>query len=64
MPSGQHVSPAEEPSPISSPGRPENPAADGTTFAPGVPRDPDSRIRIQPPAMRIGRGPDNDWLRS
>jgi hypothetical protein len=60
MPPDQHVNPAEEPSPVSLPSRPEDPAADGTTFIPGVLRDPASRIRVQPQARRIGRGPDND----
>ena len=39
MPSDQHVNPAEEPSSTPSPGRPADPAADGTTFLPGVLRD-------------------------
>jgi pSer/pThr/pTyr-binding forkhead associated (FHA) protein len=60
MPPDQHVNPAEEPS--SSPSRPEDPAADGTTFIPGVLRDPASRVRIQSQVMRIGRRPDNDII--
>ena len=60
MPPDQHVSPAEEPSPASSPGRPEDPAADGTAFMPGVLGDPASRVRIQTQVMRIGRRPDNN----
>ena len=32
MPPDQHVNPAEEPSSTSSPGRPADPAAEGTTF--------------------------------
>jgi hypothetical protein len=58
----QHVNPAEEPSSTSSPSRPEDPAADGTTFPPGVLRDPASRVRIQPQVTRIGRGPDSDII--
>jgi len=60
MPPDQHVNPAEEPSPTSSPSRPEDPAAHGTAFMPGVLRAPASRVRIQPQVMRIGRGPGND----
>jgi pSer/pThr/pTyr-binding forkhead associated (FHA) protein len=60
MPPDQHVNPAEEPSPASSPGRPEDPAADGTAFMPGVLREPASRIRIQTQVIRIGRRPGND----
>ena len=60
MPPDQHVNPAEEPLSTSSPSRPEDPAADGTAFMPGVLRDPASRVRSQPQVMRIGRGPDND----
>jgi FHA domain len=59
MPSDQHVNRAEEPSPASSPSRPEDPAADGTAFMPGVPRDPASRVRIPSQVARIGRSPDN-----
>jgi pSer/pThr/pTyr-binding forkhead associated (FHA) protein len=62
MPSDQHVNPAEEPSSTPSPGRPADPAADGTTFLPGVLRDPASLVRIQPQVRRIGRGPDNDII--
>ena len=62
MPPDQHVNPAEEPSPASSPSRPEDPAADGTTFLPGVLREPASRIAIQPQVTRIGRHPDNDII--
>jgi pSer/pThr/pTyr-binding forkhead associated (FHA) protein len=60
----QHVNPAEEPSSTSSPGRPADPAAEGTTFTfmPGVLREPASRIRIQLRVMRIGRRPDNDII--
>jgi hypothetical protein len=60
MPPDQHLNPAEEPSPTSSPRRPEDQAADDTTAPPGAPRDPGSRIRIQPQVTRIGRRPDND----
>ncbi len=60
MPPDQHVNPAEEPSSTSSPTRPEDPAAVGTTFPPGVPRKPVSWIRNQSPVRRIGRRPDND----
>lgn len=60
MPPDQHVNPAEEPSPASSSSRPEDPAADGTTFPPGVLRAPASRIRIQRQVTRIGRRPGND----
>jgi hypothetical protein len=56
MPPDQHVNPAEEP----SPSRPEDPATDGTTFQPGVLREPTSRIRIQSQVIRIGRRPGND----
>lgn len=52
--------PAEEPSPPSSPGRPEAPAADDTTFMPGVLREPAPHVRLQPQVTRIGRHPDND----
>jgi hypothetical protein len=52
----QPVNPAEEP----SPSRPEDLAADGTTFVPGVLREPASRVRIQSQVQRIGRGPNND----
>jgi pSer/pThr/pTyr-binding forkhead associated (FHA) protein len=62
MPPDQHVNPAEEPSSTSSPSRPEDPAADGTAFMPGVPRDPASLIRIPPRVKRIGRGPDNNII--
>jgi ABC transport system ATP-binding/permease protein len=62
MPPDQHVNPAEEPSPTSSPSRPKDSAADGTTFMPGVLRDPSSRVRIQIQVMRIGRRPDNDII--
>jgi len=62
MPPDQHVDPAEEPSSTSSPTRPEDPAADGTTFIPGVLREPASRVRIQPQVRRIGRRPDNDII--
>jgi pSer/pThr/pTyr-binding forkhead associated (FHA) protein len=58
----QHVNPAEEPSSTSSPGRPADPAAEGTPFMPGVLREPASRIRIQLRVMRIGRRPDNDII--
>lgn len=60
MPLDQHVNPAGEPSPASSPSRLEDPAAGGATFAPGVPRQPVSRIRIQPQVTRIGRDPSSD----
>jgi hypothetical protein len=60
MPPDQHVNPAEEPSPASSPSRPEDAAADGTTFPPGALRAPASRIRIQPQVTRIGRSPGSD----
>ncbi|HEX9042386.1 MAG TPA: FHA domain-containing protein [Trebonia sp.] len=60
MPPDQHVNPAGEPSPASSPSRLEDPAAGGATFAPGVPRQPVSRIRIQPQVTRIGRDPSSD----
>lgn len=53
MPPGQHVNPAEEPSPA-------NHAADGTAFTPGVPRKPLAWVRSQSPVMRIGRSPDNN----
>jgi hypothetical protein len=62
MPPDQHVNPAEEPSPTSSPSRLEAPAGDDTTFIPGVFRDPGSRIGIQPRVTRIGRRPDNDII--
>jgi FHA domain len=62
MPSDQHVNPAEEPSPASSPSRPEDPVADGTAFMPGVPRDLASRIRIPSQVARIGRSPDNNII--
>jgi hypothetical protein len=62
MPPDQHVNPAEEPSSTSAPGRPADPAAEGTTLMPGVLREPASRIRIQPQVMRIGRRPDNDII--
>ena len=58
MPPDPHVNPAEEPSPASPPSRSKYPAADCTTFMPGVLRDPASRVRIQ----RIGRRPDNDII--
>jgi ABC transport system ATP-binding/permease protein len=48
MPPDQHVNPAEEPTPTSTPGQPEDPAAGGPTFMPGM--------------ARIGRGPDNDII--
>jgi ABC transport system ATP-binding/permease protein len=57
-----HVNPAEEPPPTSAPSRSKYPAADCTTFMPGVLRDPASRVRIQPQVMRIGRRPDNDII--
>ena len=59
MPPDQHVNPAGEPSPASSPSRPQDPAADAR-FVPGVLREPASRVRIQPQVARIGRGPAND----
>jgi pSer/pThr/pTyr-binding forkhead associated (FHA) protein len=59
MPPEQHVNSAEE---EPSPGRPGEPAADETTFAPGVLPEPISRVRIQPQVMRIGRHPDNDII--
>ena len=62
MPPDPHVNPAEEPSPASPPSRPEGPAADGTTFSPGVLREPTQRVRIQSQVMRIGRRPDNDTV--
>jgi pSer/pThr/pTyr-binding forkhead associated (FHA) protein len=62
MPPDQHGNPAQEPSPTSSPGRPEDPAADDTTFMPGVLREPTSRVRTQSRVMRIGRRPDNDII--
>ena len=62
MPPDQHVNPAEEPSPTSSPSRPEDRAPDDTTFMLGVLREPTSRIRIQTQVMRIGRRPDNDII--
>jgi ABC transport system ATP-binding/permease protein len=62
MPPDQHVNPADEPTPTSSPSRPEGPAADGTTFMPGVLRAPASRVRIQSQVTRIGRRPDNDII--
>jgi hypothetical protein len=62
MPPDQYVNPAEEPSPASSPSRPEDPAADGTAFHPGVLREPTSRVRIASQVMRIGRRPDNDMV--
>ena len=60
MPPGQHVNPAEEPYSAPSPSRPEAPAADGTTFMPGVLREPASRVRVASQVVRIGRGPDCD----
>ena len=45
MPLDQHVNPAEEPAPTSSPSQPEDPAAGGTTFMPGMVRAPASRVR-------------------
>jgi ABC transport system ATP-binding/permease protein len=62
MPPDPHVNPAEEPSPTSSPSRPEDPAADGPAFMPGVLRDPTSRVQIQSVVIRIGRRPDNDII--
>jgi hypothetical protein len=62
MPPDQHVNPADEPSSTSSPSRPKEPAADGTTFSPGVLREPTSRVRIQSRVMRIGRRPDNEMV--
>jgi hypothetical protein len=62
MPPDPPVNPAEESSPTSSPSRPEDPAAGGTAFQPGVPRAPATRIRIQPEVRRIGRGPHNDII--
>jgi pSer/pThr/pTyr-binding forkhead associated (FHA) protein len=60
MPPDQHVNPAEERSLTSPPTRPEGPAADGTTFSPGVLREPAQRVRIQSQVIRIGRRPGND----
>jgi pSer/pThr/pTyr-binding forkhead associated (FHA) protein len=40
----------------------KDPAADDTTFMPGVLRDPTSRVRIQSRVIRIGRRPDNDII--
>ena len=60
MPPDQHVNPAEEPSSTPSPSRPEDPAADGTTFSPGVLREPTSRVRIASQVTRIGRSPSSD----
>ncbi len=62
MPPDQHVNPVEEPSSTSASSRPEGPAADGTTFVPGVLRDPTSRVRIHSQVMRIGRRPYNDII--
>jgi hypothetical protein len=62
MPPDPHVNPAEEPPSASSPGRPEDPAADGATYSPGVLREPASRVRIQSRVIRIGRHPDNDII--
>jgi pSer/pThr/pTyr-binding forkhead associated (FHA) protein len=62
MPPDQHVNPAEEPLSTPSPSRPEDPAADGTTFSPGVLREPTSRVRIASQVTRIGRSPGNDTL--
>ena len=56
MPPDQHVNPAEEPTPTSSPSQPEDPAAGRATFMPGMARAP------APQVMRIGRGPDNDII--
>jgi FHA domain len=53
MPSDQHVNPAEVPPP-------EAQAAAGTTYTPGVLREPAARVRIQPQVRRIGRHPGND----
>jgi hypothetical protein len=60
LPPDPHVDPAGEPASTSSPGRPEDPAADGTTCSPGVLREPASRVRIQSRVTRIGRHPGND----
>ena len=57
MPPDKHVNPAEEPLSTSAPGQPADLAAEGTTFMPGVLREPASRIRIQSQVMRIGRRP-------
>jgi pSer/pThr/pTyr-binding forkhead associated (FHA) protein len=62
MPPDQHVNPAEEPPPASSPSRPADPAAEGTTFIPDVLPSPASRIGLQPQVMRIGRHLDNDII--
>jgi FHA domain len=62
MPPDQHVNPAEEPSSTSSPSRPADPAADGTAFIPGVPRDPTSRIPIPSRVKRVGRSPRNNEI--
>jgi ABC transport system ATP-binding/permease protein len=59
MPHDQHVNPAELP-PASSPSRPEDPAAGGSTFMPGVLLELASRVRTQ--VMRIGRRPGNDII--
>ena len=55
MPPDQYVNPAEEPPP-------PTPATDSTTFSPGAPRPPVSRIRIQAQVIRIGRSPINDMV--
>ena len=63
MPPDQHVNPAEEPSSTSAPGGRADPAAEGHHVHAGrAPREPASRIRIQPQVMRIGRRPDNDII--
>lgn len=60
MPPDQHVNPAEEPTPASSPGRAEATAADGTVLPPEVIRPPAVWIGSQPPVTRIGRRPENE----
>ena len=60
MPPDQRVNPAEEPSPTSSPSRPADPAAYGTTFTPRARRASPWRFRIQSQLTRIGRQPGND----
>jgi hypothetical protein len=62
MPPDQHVNLAGEPSPASLPSGPEDPAAGGTAFSPGVLREPASRVRIGSQVMRIGRSPGSDII--
>jgi hypothetical protein len=64
MPNGEHVDPAGEPSPAPSPGTgQEGVTADSALPAPGVPRDPAAKDRVQGQAVqvtRIGASPRSD----